>query len=384
MALRLADTETGLAADHTILVEVDAALGGYDAAQSRQLLATVRERLAALPGVESASTAAMVPFGLSDTGRALRRAGAAAGAGAKPAIAAEGRAYSGRWNAVTADYFSTVGLPLLRGRAFTRAEAAATGAPTAIIIDEVLARRLWPDGDALGQQVQWADEGPEADRAAPMEVVGIVRTTRNEFEQREAGGNLYVPFGPGFRAEAFFHVRTTANTRAAALAALEPVRRAVHEAAPRLPVFRVQTFAEHMESNVDVWLTRVASSLFGFFGVASMLVAVVGIYGVKAYSVSRRTREIGVHMALGARPAEVRAMILREGGAIVGAGLLLGLALALGVGQIMAALIVDVTAFDPLVFGGAAAAFALASLIACWIPAARATCISPLEALRAE
>ncbi|WP_415907369.1 ADOP family duplicated permease [Oleiharenicola sp. Vm1] len=386
MALRLADTDTGLAADHTVLVEVDAALGGYDEAQSRQLLAAVRERLAALPGVESASTAAMVPFGLNDTGRAIRRAGAAPATGAKPATAAEGRAYYGRWNAVTADYFSTVGLPLLRGRAFTPAEAAASGAPTAIIIDETLARRLWPDGDALGRQVQWADEAPVADRAAPtpMEVVGIVRTSRNDFDQRETGGNLYVPFGPGFRAEAFFHVRTMANDRAAALAALEPVRQAVREAAPGLPVFRVQTFAEHMESNVDVWLTRVASSLFGFFGLASMLVAVVGIYGVKAYSVSRRTREIGVRMALGARPAEVRAMILREGGAIVGAGLLLGLALALGIGQAMAALFVDVAAFDPLVFGGAATLFALAALVACWIPAVRATRVSPLEALRAE
>ncbi|MBI2510421.1 MAG: ABC transporter permease [Opitutae bacterium] len=386
MTLRLADTETGLAADHTVLVEVDAALGGYDETQGRQLLATVRERLAALPGVESASTAAIVPFGLNGSTRAVRRAGIAPAADAKPANAAEGRAYSGRWNAVTADYFSTVGLPLVRGRAFTSAEASASGASAVVVIDETLARRLWPDGDALGQRVQFADADDAASRAAApaMEIVGVVRSVRDDLDRQDEGGNIYVPFAAGFRNEAFFHVRLAANTRAAGLAALDPIRRAVREAAPGLPVFGVQPFADHVASNVDAWLSRVASNIFGFFGVASMLVAVIGIYGVKAYSVSRRTREIGVRMALGARPGAVRTMILREGAVVAFSGIGCGLLLALGVGRAMAALFVDIAPFDGLVFGGAAVAFAVASLAACWLPAVRATRVNPLEALRAE
>lgn len=386
MTLRLAETETGLAADHTVLVEVDAALGGYDEMHGRQLLAAVRERLAALPGIESAAAATIVPFGLNSASRSIRRAGRAPAADANPAGAAEGRAYFGRWNAISADYFSTVGLPLVRGRAFTSAEAAASGAPTAIVVDETLAHRLWPDGDALGQRVQFADADDASSRAAApaMEIVGIVRSTRDDVGRNDEDGNVYVPFAAGFRSEAFFHVRTTANTRSAALAALDPVRRAVREAAPGLPVFRVQPFADHVESNVDAWLSRVAANLFGFFGLASMIVAVVGIYGVKAYSVSRRTREIGVRLALGARPTEIRAMILREGAAMAFGGIGCGLLLALGVGRAMSALFVDLAPFDAWVFGGAALAFAMASLAACWLPAVRATRVNPLDALRAE
>jgi ABC-type antimicrobial peptide transport system permease subunit len=294
-------------------------------------------------------------------------------------------------------------MPLLRGRAFTAAEVDSTGAPKVAIIDEALARKLWPEGDALGQRIQWAEAdakraassdtggiGEQQDVAAragenrAVEIVGIVKSTRSDFGQKEIGMNIYVPFAQGFQSNVHFHVRLAADNAAAAAALVDPVRRAVREAAPNLPVFSVQTFRQHMESNLEAWMTRVGSVLFGFFGFVSMLVAVVGIYGVKAYSVSRRTREIGVRMALGARPGEVRTMILREGAVVALSGIGLGLLLALGVGRAMSALFVDIAPFDGLVFGGAAVAFAVASLAACWLPAVRATRVNPLEALRAE
>ncbi|MBA4137124.1 MAG: hypothetical protein C0518_07395 [Opitutus sp.] len=384
MALQLGDTETGLKADHTVLVEVDASLGGIDETQSRLLFANVRARLAALPGVESASIAGIVPFGMNNISHGLRRAGVNRAPDARPATAAEGRSYYGRWNAVTSDYFATMGVPLLRGRAFTPAEAASPDAQQVVIIDEVLARELWPEGDALGQRVQWVDFNGVAVPDRTLEIVGIARPTRDDLDQKEPGRSIYVPFAAGFRADAAFHVRPVAHHRAAALALLPAVRRAVSEAAPGLPVFRVQTFGDHMSSNVDAWMLKLCSTLFGFFGGVATLVAIVGIYGVKAYSVSRRTREIGVRMALGAQAGDVRAMILREGAAIALTGVGLGFLLALGVGRAMSALFVDIPAFNAPIFVGAAVAFALASLLACWIPAVRATRVNPLEALRTE
>jgi predicted permease len=404
MALRLTHSETGFDADHTVVVEVDSSLGGFDEAQSRNLYRAVQERLAALPGVQSVSIAAIVPFGMVNIHRPVQRAGVNPGPDAKPATAAEGLAFHARWNSVGADYFSTLGIPLLRGRAFTAAETEAAGAPQVAIIDEALARKLWPDGDALGQRIQWAEA--DAKRAAAndgggigeqqditaradeksrtVEIVGIVKATRNDFGQKEAGMNIYVPFAQGFQSNVHFHLRPVAATAASAAALVDPVRRAVRDAAPSLPIFSVQTFRQHLESNLEAWLTRVGSALFGFFGLVSMLVAVVGIYGVKAYSVSRRTREIGVRMALGAQRGEVRTMILREGAVVAFSGIGLGLLLALGVGRAMSALFVDVPAFDGLVFAFAAFAFAVASLAACWLPAVRATRVNPLEALRAE
>lgn len=403
MALNLTSIDTGTDADHTVLVEVDSSLGGFDETQSRQLFAAVRDRLAALPGVDSASSAAIVPFGMVNIGRGVQRAGVQPGPDAKPSTAAEGLAFDARWNAVGADYFATLGLPLLRGRAFSPAEAGAPGSPRVAIVDEALARKLWPDGDALGQRIQWADAdarraaseassgiGEHRDVAAQanedrtLEIVGIVKSTRHSFGQKHPGPAVYVPFAQGFQSNVFFHVRPRAHTATAAAALVGPVRRAVREAAPALPVFSVQTYRQHIETNLEAWMSRLGSALFGFFGAVSMLVAVVGIYGVKAYAVSRRTREIGVRMALGAQPGEVRAMILREGAAIAGTGIVLGLLLALGVGRAMASLFVDIPAFDVVIFGAAAGAFALASLAACWLPAVRATRVNPLEALRTE
>lgn len=403
MALNLTRSETGFQADNTVVVEVDSSLGGFDEAQSRNLYRAVQERLAALPGVQSASIGAIVPFGMVNISRAVQRAGVTPGPDAKPATAAEGLAFDARWNSIGADYFATLGIPLLRGRAFTAAETEAKGTPAVVIIDEALARKLWPDGDALGQRLQWAeadakraasndsggigeqqDISARANESRTVEIVGIAKSTRSDFGQKEAGMSIYVPFAQGFQSNVHFHVRLAANNAAAAAALVDPVRRAVREAAPNLPVFSVKTFRQHMESNLEAWMTRIGSALFGFFGVVSMLVAVVGIYGVKAYSVSRRTREIGVRMALGARPGEVRAMILREGAVVAFSGIGLGLLLALGVGRAMSALFVDIPAFDGLVFAGAAVAFAAASLAACWLPAGRATRVNPLEALRAE
>src|SRR5215468_11140977 len=152
---KAASVKTGLEPGSTILVETDASLAGYETARAQELYRNLSDRLAALPGVEHASVASIVPFGMFELSRKVQRAGVHPAPDSKPVTAADGLAFEVAWNSVGADYFLTVGLPVVRGRAFTKAEATQPG-PKVAVIDEVLAKKLWPDADALGQPIQYA------------------------------------------------------------------------------------------------------------------------------------------------------------------------------------------------------------------------------------
>jgi len=156
-ANKAASVDTGLKPGASYVLEVDASLAGYEPKRAQELYENLSARLAALPGVEQASISSIVPFGMFELSRSVQRAGLRPGPDAKPATAAEGLAFEAAWNSVGADYFSAVGLPVVRGRAFTEAEATRPG-PKVAIIDEVLAKKLWPDGDALGQRIHYAGE----------------------------------------------------------------------------------------------------------------------------------------------------------------------------------------------------------------------------------
>jgi putative ABC transport system permease protein len=162
------------------------------------------------------------------------------------------------------------------------------------------------------------------------------------------------------------------------------LRRTVHGVDPVLPVLTVKTFAQHFDSNAQLWIIRAGAALFSIFGALALGLSVVGIYGVKAYSVARRTREIGIRMALGAQRNAVQWMILREGLAMVAAGLALGLFLAFGTGKIVSSILFEVSSTDPFAFTIAPAVLMTAALLATWLPARRATKISPMTALRTE
>jgi predicted permease len=403
-ALRAGRAELGFKADHTLLVEADASLGGYDETRSLPLYNRMAEKLAALPGVRSASIASTVPFGFVSLGRPIQRAGLHPAKDAKPASAAEGLAFDARWNSVGADYFAALGLPVVRGRPFTRAECEAKGGPGVAIIDEVLAKKLWPEGDALGQRIQYADrDAPRGSRGGSggtvranedisgrpgetrtLEIVGIVPAIRTSLFSKETGQAVYVPFAQGYQSNAYFHVRPVADTPDAAAALLDAVRREVRAAAPGVPVFNVRTFRQHLDGSIDLWLARIAATLFSIFGGLALLLAIVGLYGVKAYSVARRTREIGIRMALGAEPGAVLRLILREGFAMTVSGAAFGLLLALGLGRICAGMLYQVSPVDPLTFVLAPTVLFATAMFACWLPARRATRVNPLKALRTE
>ncbi len=402
-ANKAASADTGLHPEHSFLLEIDASLVGQDPKRAAELYRILNERLAALPGVEHASISATIPFGLVSLGKAVQRAGINVGPDARPATAAEGLAYSSSLNSVGADYFAAVGLPVLRGRTFTSAEATLRGGPAVAIIDEVLAKKLWPDGDALGQRIQFA--GEHALRAKengdstfgisrnntgdikpgdPIEIIGIVPPTRHALFEKEPRSSLYLPFSRCFQSDAFLFVRFSSLPSGREGSAADLIRRTVREVDPALPVVSLRTFAQHLDGNFQLWIVRAGAALFSVFGGLALGLAVVGLYGVKAYSVARRTREIGIRMALGAQPRTVLWMILREGSIMLLCGVALGLLLAMATGKVLSGMLYQVGALDPIAFTTAPVLLAAAALIATWLPARRATRVNPMTALRTE
>jgi predicted permease len=391
---KAASVETGFQARNVFLVELDASLGGFDQKRAQDLYRTVGEKFSGLPGVQHADISATVPFGINSVRRTVLRAGVPPAPDDKPATAAEGRTFAPFWNSVGADYFAAVGLPLLRGRTFTAAEATQPGGPAVAVIDEVLAKKLWPDGDALGQRLQFpvregaspqtGDGSGEIKRGEPIEIIGIVPATKNRLFDKEPVGSLYLPFSRGFQNDVFFFVKFASLSATSEAATANLLRRTVQSVDPLLPVLELRTFEKHMDGNPQLWIVRAGAALFSIFGGLALGLAVVGVYGVKAYSVARRTREIGIRMALGAQGKTVQWMILREGFAMVAAGLALGLLLAFGTGKIVSSILFEVSSTDPFAFTIAPVVLMTAALLATWLPARRATKISPMAALRTE
>ena len=399
-ATKAASIDTGLQTDRLFLVELDASLGGLDRTRARDLYRTLHERIGALADVESVSISGTVPYGDVSLGKSVRRDGVNVPPEARPATAAEGRSFSADFESISENYFKTVGVPLLRGRAFTEAETTQTSGPAVAIIDEPLAKKLWPEGDALGQRIQFPpDRRAAAAPAAPavaesdngdikpgesIEVVGIVPAIREELFTKEPGTAIYVPFARGFQSNVFFWVKFRSLPPGSEADAAQLLRRTINDAQPGLPVFQIRTFEQHFDANIQLWVVRTGAALFSIFGVLALGLAAVGLYGVKAYSVARRTREIGIRMALGAQRSAVQRMILREGSAMLAAGLLLGLLLAFATGKLVSSMLYQVSSLDPVAFTVAPIVLAAAGLLATWLPARRATRISPMAALRTE
>ena len=387
---KAASVDTGLRPGASYILEVDASLAGYEPKRAQELYRNLNERLAALPGVERASISSIVPFGMFELSRKVQRAGVHPASDAKPATAAEGLAFEVAWNSVGADYFSTVGLPVTRGRGFTEAEATQPG-PKVAIIDEVLAKKLWPDGDAVGQRIQYADQkgGTSADfnseEKESMEIVGIVPATRHAlFETEEPVGGIYLPFARGFQSDISYFVRFRSLASSNEAATADLLRRTVRDVDPSIPILALRTFAQHLDSNLDLWLVRAGAALFSVFGALALGLAVVGLYGVKAYSVARRTREIGIRMALGAQAGAVLRMIMRESSIMLFTGIIIGLLLAIASAKILSGILYGVHALDPIAFTVASLVMTTAALIATWLPARRATRVNPVQALRGE
>jgi predicted permease len=376
-ALKAAAANPGFSYDGELLVGIDPSMVQYDEARGRESRRAALARIRRIPGVAAASFASSVPLGEFHEGHQVERAGG-------PSRPEQAAGVSAVFRIVGADYFRTLALPMVRGREFTPIEEDSATAPTVAIVDEHFARRLFGADDPIGQLVRFQDTPGASNNLdrQPIEIVGVAAPIRDGLFDHEPGPAIYVPSGRNYRADTSIHVRVAqAGAEANVLAA---VRQALRDLDPRLPVVTATTMHAFHERSLELWAVRSGGRLFLTFGLLALSLAVVGLYGVTSYVVSQRTREIGIRMALGAKPRDVLSMVLKDGALLAGVGVVLGLPLAGLLGVALSSLLYDVKPLDPAVFISAPLLLTGASLAAALLPAIRAMRTTPLTALRTE
>jgi predicted permease len=362
---RLLHVSLGFDPDHLTTVQVMAPETVYK--KNEQTVALYREivrRVSSLPGVESVGISSMIPVQCNCP---------------VDWITFPGRPSHGEHNAVderhvSADYLPTLKAGLVRGRLFTDAEDAAT--PGVVIINQALARTYFLGEDPIGQRI--ADY--EGGRPSVREIIGMAADVRE--------GPLDVDIWPA----EYFPINQTQDhdfslavrTRQAAGALLPVLVSTLHQIDPNLGVSDEETMREQIEGTQVALLHRSSAWLVGGFAAAALVLGVVGLYGVIAYSVSRRTREIGVRMALGAQRSSVYSLVVRQAGWLTGTGLAIGLVCSMGASLLMRSLLFGVRAWDAVTLGCVAVLLGLASMAASFLPARRAASVNPTDALRAE
>jgi predicted permease len=392
-AMKAGQADPGYRLDGQVLASIDTSLAGYDEAQGRQVYRRLLDRLRGIPGVKSASVASVVAFGGMTEGKTVQKAGTPPGHGkdGRP-VGAQSVLYI-----VGSDYFTTLGLKVLRGREFSTAEEQDATAPPVAIIDEPLARLVFGNENPVGQQIQFPareDALPvngngivlsdDKDQRQAMEIVGVVPGLRHELFDKGPVAHVYVPSGRQFRSGMNVHLRLASTAPGADGKMLQVVRQEIRAVDERLPVLGLQTMAHFRDTSMLYWIVKAGAWLFAVFGLVAVFLAVVGLYAVKAYVVARRTREIGIRIALGSTPRGVLWLVLKEGLVLTAVGLMVGFWIAAGIGLLVGSMLYDVSAFDPVVFVVAPLLLASASLAACYLPARRATRIQPTVALRTE
>ncbi len=337
----------------------------------------VYERLKSVPGVLSVAGAGTPPLA-----GALNMGFLILGRPTPPLDANGQPSQTASYIAITPDYFATLRSPVIQGREFNDRDTAS--APYVVVINQTMAKRYWPNESPIAKQIR-LDYVPDE----PLrEIVGVVSDIRMNRQQRQIRPAIYVPYlqqtprwmGAGYsvRAGMFFVLRTQGKP----LSMVQGVRQAVAEVDHAHPVANVRTVEDYLDQQVRY--VRLYVLLLSIFGGIAAVLAAIGIYGVMAYSVAERTREIGIRMALGARAGDVLRIVAWRSVALLGAGLVLGLAGALAVTRYLASSLYEITATDPLTYVAVSAMLALVTFLACVVPTRRAIAVNPVEALRYE
>jgi putative ABC transport system permease protein len=344
-------------------------LQGYTEARGREFYQRIVERLETLPGAQSACVANQLPLGFVALGSAVVPEGRE--------IPPNERPFASSF-AVGSRYFETIGTPLLRGRDFTAQDT--INSPQVAIVSEKLARRLWPEikdpGEALGKRLLAGASDPIS-----CEVIGVAKDSKNNIFNsidREPEPTIYRPFAQNYSSTASVVVRANGDPRGL----IPAVRREVAALDENLPAQDLQPLSETV--GLATWSARTGAVALSFFGLIGLALAGVGIYGVMSYSVARRTREMGLRMALGAQARDVMKLVVKQGLRLTLIGTIIGLTLAVAVTRLIASLLFGVTATDPATFSGVALFLIVVALLACYLPARRATKIDPMTALRHE
>ena len=355
--------DTGFRSRGVLMMAVDPRLNGYTAARTVRFLDDLRTRVSALPGVVSVAATDTVP--LSMGGR--RDEFSAVGHPPPP----EGNPLADLYM-VTPGYFDLMGISRLAGRDFAGER---DDGPKVAVVNEAFASRLFPRGDAVGQRISGG--------GTTYEIIGVVRNIKSRTLGEDTRPVLYrslaqtVSADPAFMGYSLL-VRTAADSAGIASA----VRREIRALDPALAIFNEQTMAGHLRE--ALFLPRLAGTLFGVFGSVGLLLAAVGLYSVMSYSVSRRTREIGIRLALGATSRAVQGLVVRQGMQLTGIGLCAGLAAAWAVARFATSILYGIQPHDILTFTGVPIFLAAIAFLACWIPGRRAARVDPMAALRNE
>jgi predicted permease len=379
--LKLYSLDIGAKTDHLLTMTVGLPDQKYPKPEQRQIFfESLRAKLESVPGMQASAFASAIPFGGSDR-RRLEIDG-------RPTVAETDKPRVG-YIAISPRYFDVVTAPLRRGRVFTDSDGG-TGAEVAIV-NERFAAQHFPNEDPMGRRIRLLTGDGRTPRPANtsnptpepepkwLTIVGISPTIRQGDRQAlEPDAVVYVPYK--LESYGFMNILTRSQLDSAALTM--QVRQAVQAIDPDLPVFGVQTMDQFLAQ--ARWPYRVFGSMFAIFAAIALVLSAVGIYAVTAYSVTQRTQEIGVRMALGARSGQVSWLILRQGLVQLAIGLAIGLAGALPLSAVLQSLVIQIPTRDPVTFTAIAAILIAVTIAACVIPARRATRLDPLVALRAE
>jgi len=362
---RLLHVEIGFQADHLATIQLALSKATYE--KDEQIVAVERQiisRVESVPGVQSAGISSVLPVSFNGNTDWIRFVG---------------RPYNGQHNEVnqrdvSSDFFSTLQAKLLRGRYFNDAEDGSK--PLVVIINETLAQKYFPGEDPIGKRIGDIELTPKSIK----EIIGVVEDVKDGSLDSETWPAVYYPFNQSTDTYFSLIVRTSQNEKSL----LPTLVAAVHEIDPGIGTMNETTMADRINESPTAYLHRSSAWLVGGFAFLALLLGVVGLYGVIAYSVSQRTREIGVRMALGAQRSSVYQLIMKEAGWLVGAGIVAGLLCSIAAATLIRGLLFGVRTWDAATLAAVSAVLAIAAMLASYIPARRAARVDPMVALRYE
>jgi macrolide transport system ATP-binding/permease protein len=362
------EIDLGLNPDHVIDVPLDVQQLGYTEQQGKAFYRDAEERLRNLPGVVSVSQAFSVPLGLMSASERI--------------IVEEHPLEAGQpepvvyYNMVSPDYFDTLRIALHRGRVFTKADS--EKAAKVAIVNEAMAKKFWPSEEVLGKRFRV--KGPAKADQGLIEVVGVVQNGKYRGVVEDPLPAFYVPMEQSYMPLRTIHVRTSVPPEGME----QQIAAQLQELAPGLPISGMRTLRADLEGINGYLFYRLGAQLTTAIGLLGLILAVVGVYSVVSYAAVQRTHEIGIRMALGAKPQDILTMVLGQSLIVIGVGIVIGLGGAFAGTRLLGSLLVGVSSSDPATFVIVAVTLAAFALLACWLPARRATHVSPLVALRYE
>jgi putative ABC transport system permease protein len=356
---------TGFAKDHLLMTSFDPRLMQYNAAQTQQFYKLLAERVREAPGVASEALTQNVPLGLDDfDGVAFVPDGFQ--------MPRDRENFNSTMDTVDEGYFETMGIPILRGRGFLASDTAE--APRVTIVNEQFAKHYWPGGDAVGKHIRL-----DSRAGTPVEIVGVAQTVKYQGTIEKPMDFVYMPLAQHPVARMTLMLRSSGDP----LPLLQSVKDVLRTLDPNLPMLHTMAY-EDFYLNQAVRGPRIAMDLVGSMGVVGLLLAVAGLYGLVAYNVSRRTREIGIRMALGAGSSDVLRLVMGKGLVLVGIGTVIGLAMGFAVEQLMNSMLFNAGGVDILAYVIVVPSLFLVTMLAAYVPARRASRIAPTQALRYE